>query len=153
MPTDPRSAAGKCASLDVQAGKTFDGTYSAWQTGGVGAGSIDAASRSQFGNWPPTTIHNLTPASPAGPTDVSLLPRYTNTGSGDELPGPTITAVLPLKSGVRPSDGGNGMSTVTITPSWKNTGIGASAQPTMVNGCQYPNAWDATGVNVPTTTC
>ncbi|CAL1711948.1 unnamed protein product [Somion occarium] len=39
MPTDPREAIGKCASLGVQ-GNPFAGTFESWQTGGAGAGTI-----------------------------------------------------------------------------------------------------------------
>lgn len=157
IPKDPRTAQGKCASLNAAPGNTFDGTYSAWQTGGAGAGTIDPQFSSQFSNWPPTSIHNLTPNS-AGAEDVSLLPTYTSTGTGDGLPGPTITAVLPLKSGVKIAQSGSesvgeGGATVTLTPSWKNTGVAATAQATLVSGCTYPNAWDGTTVPVPTAAC
>ncbi|KAJ7846590.1 glycoside hydrolase superfamily [Mycena olivaceomarginata] len=42
MPTDPRTANGKCAAIGTQ-GTPFDGTFNAWQTGGEGAGTIDPA--------------------------------------------------------------------------------------------------------------
>ncbi|KAJ7617572.1 glycoside hydrolase superfamily [Mycena rosella] len=55
MPTDPRVAAGKCVAVGVPE-TPFPGTFSAWQVGGAGAGTIAASASAQFGTWPPATI-------------------------------------------------------------------------------------------------
>src|ERR1700691_37082 len=83
IPTDPRKAVGQCAALGGDS--PFNGTYSAWQTGGSGAGTISPSFISEFQQWPPTTISNVD--DPA-----SLLPSYTSTGSVVTLPPPTLTA-------------------------------------------------------------
>ncbi|KAJ6552610.1 hypothetical protein DFH09DRAFT_1319059 [Mycena vulgaris] len=54
MPTDPRTAVGKCAAIGVL-GEQFPRIYSAWQTGDAGAGTIAAAATAQSGQWPPAT--------------------------------------------------------------------------------------------------
>ena len=77
MPTDPRSAVGVCASLGV-VDTQFDGTYSAWQTGGSGAGTIDPTVRTSFTAWPPTSISNV--------ANVEFVPTYTPTGTVSTLP-------------------------------------------------------------------
>lgn len=126
MPTDPRQATGKCAAVGVQ-GKQFDGTFSSWQTGGAGAGTISASARSEFA-WPPATISNVDAAA-------SDLPSYTSTGSVVTLPPPTLTA-----SATQSIDVGDG---------WFNTADNGGGV-TVVQGCQYPNAWSAVDASVPT---
>ncbi|THH07809.1 hypothetical protein EW145_g3129 [Phellinidium pouzarii] len=84
MPTDPRSAIGMCASLGVDATQ-FDGTYSAWQTGGAGAGTITPSVLASFTDWPPATISGVKGA-------VSLVPTYTSTVTIETLPLDTFTA-------------------------------------------------------------
>lgn len=131
MPTDPRSAAGTCAALGV-AGSPFNGVYQAYQTGGAGAGTIVASSIASYGAYPPT-INGL----PAGATQT-LLPTYTSTSAVPTLPPPTFT---PSPS---PSvSAGNG---------WFDSGDTGLA-PTQVQGCAYPNAWDAVSSAMPTALC
>ena len=84
MPTDPRSAVGACASLDVSPTSTFDGTYSAWQTGGAGAGTISPDVLASFTAWPPTTISGVD-------GDMSLIYTYTATASVETLPPDVFT--------------------------------------------------------------
>ena len=84
MPTDPRSAVGACASLGVS-GPTFDGTYSAWQTGGSGAGTISPDVLESFTAWPPTTISGVE-------GDMSLIYTYTSTAAVETLPVDTFTS-------------------------------------------------------------
>lgn len=132
IPTDPRTAAGTCAALGV-AGSPFDGVYSAYQTGGPGAGTIVASSISSYGQYPPTSINGL----PSGATQ-SLLPTYTSTSAVPTLPPPTFS---PSPS---PSvSAGNG---------WFDSGDTGLA-PTQVQGCTYPNAWDAVSSPMPTALC
>ncbi|KZS87759.1 glycoside hydrolase [Sistotremastrum niveocremeum HHB9708] len=136
MPTDPRDSVGKCAEAGVTAVQ-FDGTYSAWQTGGSGAGTIAPTSVSQFDQWPPLTISNLVPSG----APVSLLPTYTSTGPVPTLPPPTFTASASGKTAV--ISAGNG---------WKDaqdTGL----SPTTIKGCSYPDAWGAISSPVPTAAC
>ncbi|KAH8106773.1 glycoside hydrolase [Cristinia sonorae] len=77
MPTDPRKAIGSCDPV-----APFDGPLSAWQTGGPGANTMQAAFTDAY-TWPPTSI------SAAGA--VETLPSYTPTGTIVTLPGPTFT--------------------------------------------------------------
>ncbi|KAJ7355225.1 glycoside hydrolase [Mycena albidolilacea] len=135
MPTDPRIALGKCSALDVNAAQ-FDGTYSAWQTGGKGAGTIDAAATDEFGVWPPATISGVDAGA------LTLLPTYTATGSV-----PTLVYVTPTPS-VSPS--------VTPTASAGNGWFDAADTTpavTAVAGCTYPAAWSALDLPAPTTRC
>ncbi|KAJ7448949.1 glycoside hydrolase family 5 protein [Mycena latifolia] len=136
MPTDPRVAAGKCAAIGVT-GAQFDGTFSAWQTGGAGAGTIAAAATDEFGTWPPLTISHVDDAA------LTVMPTYTATGSV-----PTLTYITPT----------DGAATTTITPTatpgngWfdaQDTALGVTA----VAGCMYPNAWSALSSAAPTALC
>jgi len=106
-----------------------------WQTGGVGAGSIAAATTQQL-PWPPLTINNI-----PNPTAVNLLPTYTNTAPAETLSmsTPTFTA----NGAVSTASAGNG---------WANpndTGGG----PTTVAGCTYPDPWNAIDAPMPTAPC
>lgn len=78
MPTDPRSAIGACASLDITA-PPFDGTYSAWQTGGAGAGTISPDVLASFTAWPPTTMSGVD-------GEMELVYTYTSTAGVSTLP-------------------------------------------------------------------
>lgn len=129
MPTDPRQAVGKCAAAGVK-GPQFDGTYSAWQTGGSGAGTIAPSFVSQFGQWPVASISGLD-----NPDDATLLPTYTSTGPVATLPPPTLTA-----SATHSIDVGDG---------WYDASDTAGGV-TVVQGCKYPNAWSAVNVAIPT---
>ncbi|KAJ6528915.1 glycoside hydrolase superfamily [Mycena capillaripes] len=135
MPTDPRTAHGKCAAVGVEAAP-FAGTFSAWQTGGAGAGTIAASSTDEFGVWPPATISNVD-------ADVlTLLPTYTATGSV-----PTLTYVTPTGSGsAAPS------ATASIGDGWFDKGDTAPGV-TAVAGCTYPAAWIALSLPAPTALC
>lgn len=123
MPTDPRTAAGVCASLGVS-GDDFDGVFQPWQTGGVGAGQISATAAFP---WPPTQISEVAVA-------VDQLPIYTQTGTPITMPPYT-----PTPSGTASVDWGNG---------WFDAGDTALA-PTAIAGCVYPNAWDAINAAIP----
>ncbi|KAF8525997.1 glycoside hydrolase family 5 protein [Hysterangium stoloniferum] len=132
IPTDPREAYGACSSLGVDSGSPFRGTYSAWQTGGAGAGTIAPSLSSEF-PWPPASI--------AGVEAVSLLPTYTNTGPIETLPMPTFTFSAQGQ-----------VSTVSAGSGWLNP---QDTQPgvTPVAGCTYPDPWDATDAPLPTAAC
>jgi hypothetical protein len=127
IPPDPRKSVGQCAAL-LSKEQPFDGTYSAWQTGGSGAGTISASFVSQFDQWPPATISNAD-----GP--ASLLPEYTPTGSIITLPPPTLTA--------------SATQSISVGDGWFDTADTASGV-TAIQGCSYPNAWSAVGASVPT---
>ena len=124
MPKDPRTAQGTCAKLGAGVA-TFDGTYSAWQTGGAGAGTFSAGATAQF-VWPPTSI-----AGHVG--NAALLPTYTSTGTVHTLPPLTLTAAGATVTG------GNG---------WADAQDTASAVVT-VAGCTYPDPWNAVDAAVP----
>ncbi|KAI0302303.1 glycoside hydrolase family 5 protein [Multifurca ochricompacta] len=84
MPKDPRASIGKCQALGgIQA--PFSGTYSAWQTGGPGAGTIASDASSSFSQWPPSTISGVDGVR------FAALPTYTPTGSISTLPPPQLT--------------------------------------------------------------
>ncbi|KAJ7182204.1 glycoside hydrolase family 5 protein [Mycena crocata] len=136
IPADPRQAVGRCAALGVSAGG-FDGTFSAWQTGGAGAGTIAAAASAQFGTWPPTTIANVNAAA------LTLLPTYTATGSI-----PTLTYITPSATG----SASRATPTVSVGDGWFDKG---DTQPvvTAVAGCTYPDAWSAVSSPPPTALC
>lgn len=108
MPTDPRSAVGMCASLSVT-GTQFPGTFSAWQTGGAGAGTISPDVRESFTAWPPTTISGASVA-------VSLLPTYTSTVTISTLPPDTFSQAAKTVSvgdgWADPSDTASGVTEV-----------------------------------------
>lgn len=125
IPTDPRLAVGKCASLGVS-GDQFDGTYQPWQTGGAGAGTIAATATAQF-PWPPAQLSNVAVAA-------DLLPSYTPTGTVATLPPPTLTA-----SASKSIDVGDG---------WFDT-KDTAGEYTAIAGCTYPDPWDAVSVAVP----
>ncbi|KAF8641449.1 hypothetical protein AX16_009962 [Volvariella volvacea WC 439] len=124
MPTDPRTSIGVCASYGVS-GSIFDGEFQPWQTGGVGAGTIAAASTAAF-PWPPPSIANAGPAT--------LLPSYTPTGVVQTLP-PITFAVTPTPS-------------VDVGDGWFNDADTAGA-PTPIAGCTYPDQWDAVDAAIP----
>lgn len=116
MPTDPRSAIGACASLDVSPVSTFSGTYSAWQTGGAGAGTIRPDVLASFTAWPPATISGVD-------GDVGLVYTYTATASVETLP-PDVFTVTEGKA-TTTSSGGDGWADSA------DTGLGV----TEVAGC------------------
>jgi len=123
IPPDPRVALGKCKPFGDDT--PFTGPYSAWQTGGAGAGTIAVSASFP---WPPTTISGV------GGDDYAALPTYTPTGSISTLPPPELTPSVSQ---------GNG---------WADPQDTASAMVT-VSGCSYPNAWDSAGAVAPTAAC
>ncbi|KAJ7752654.1 glycoside hydrolase family 5 protein [Mycena metata] len=138
MPTDPRTARGKCAAIG-ESGEQFAGTFSAWQTGGAGAGTVDPAWSSSYSVWPPVTISNVD-------ADVrTVMPTYTATGNVA-----TLTYITPTQTGA------GATSTVTPTVSagdgWFDKGDTALGV-TAVAGCTYPAAWEALTLPAPTALC
>jgi hypothetical protein len=111
MPTGPRDSIGVCAALGVSQ-DPFVGPFSAWQTGGAGAGTIAASSTASF-PWPPTTTSNVNVA----PT---LLPSYTATASIASLRFITPT---PTPAGTNSAD-----AALTITASMGNGWFDAADQ-------------------------
>ncbi|KAJ7777689.1 glycoside hydrolase family 5 protein [Mycena maculata] len=142
MPADPRTANGTCAALGV-AGAPFAGTFSAWRTGGAGAGTIAAAATAQFGQWPPLTIANV----PSGAR--ALLPTYTATGRAATLayvtPAASVTGSLSAAVGAA-------APTVGVGDGWADAGDTAPGV-TAVAGCTYPDAWSALSSPAPTALC
>ncbi|KAF8602790.1 glycoside hydrolase [Ceratobasidium sp. AG-I] len=112
MPTDPRSAAGTCSNT-----APWNGPLPASKTGGVGAGTVDAAYAAAH-TWPPATLHAV--------DDVGTLPTYTPTATIITLQAATYTA-----TGV---NAGNG---------WVNS-QDQGGMYTPISGCAYPSdAWQA----------
>ncbi|KAJ6565741.1 glycoside hydrolase superfamily, partial [Mycena sp. CBHHK59/15] len=134
MPTDPCVAAGTYSSLGV-ANAPFDGTYSAWQTGGAGAGTIAASASVP---WPPVAISHV-----AGGVAAALLPTYTATGAV-----PTLTYVTPSMGASAAGSVSTPTPTVSVGNGWFAAGDTAGTV-TPVVGCTYPDAWDAVTVTVP----
>jgi glucan 1,3-beta-glucosidase len=126
MPTDPRTAVGKCARLG-KVETLWDGEFEPWQTGGEGAGSIAPSLTSEF-PWPPPTISGVDAPG-------SLLPTYTLTG--------TVATLTPAPISASGVDAGNG---------WFNTADTTSA-PATIAGCSYAPGWDASGAAAPTAAC
>lgn len=108
----------------------FDGTFSAYQTGGKGAGTIAPTFVAEFGDWPPASL--------SGVDDVAYAPTYTATGAVPTLPPPVYT----LKNGTQ-VNGGNG---------WYNAADTAGA-PVNITGCKYPDPWAQSVIPEPTTIC
>ncbi|KAJ7907933.1 glycoside hydrolase family 5 protein [Mycena leptocephala] len=138
IPADPRASVGKCASLGIS-GPAFDGIFSAWQTGGVGAGTIAPGARAQVGAWPPASIANVDAAA------LTLLATYTATASA-----PTLMYVTPSPSGNAAAS--KGTPTVSVGNGWFDAGD-TQAAVTAVAGCTYPNAWSALTSPPPTALC
>ncbi|KIO29181.1 glycoside hydrolase family 5 protein [Tulasnella calospora MUT 4182] len=132
MPTDPRSAAGVCASLGVAS--TPAGPLPATATGGPGAGTISAAFRASYSAWPVTSLADV--------ANAAVLPTYTATGTLKTLPGLTITT----PGSTATFDAGSGWFNPGATP------LGAH-QP--IPGCNYPNEYSAQvdQVPIPTAAC
>ncbi|KAF8270225.1 glycoside hydrolase superfamily [Lactarius quietus] len=126
MPADPRTSRGKCHALGGTQ-ELFLGTYSAWQTGGPGAGTIAPAETLSF-PWPPTTISDIPGAI------FAALPTYTPTGTIPTLPPPQLTPSVSQEDG------------------WYDAQDTAGAMVT-ISGCSYPNAWNSVGVIAPTVPC
>lgn len=124
MPTDPRSAIGACGP---DRGPPFDGTFEPWMTGGVSTTVLDIDAQTAQYPFPPLSIANA-------PGPVDLLPTYTTSGTIATLPAPTYTDL-----NGNPISGGNG---------WFNPQDTTPA-PTPIQGCTYPDAWDAQDVPVP----
>ncbi|KAK7471944.1 hypothetical protein VKT23_000050 [Stygiomarasmius scandens] len=129
IPDDPRDAVGACAVLGVN--EPWDGTFQPWMTGGAGAGDIPTSSISEFGQWPPTRISGVPPAS------MEFLPTYTPTGTVATLPPPTFTGAA---------------STISSGNGWFDSEDTVGA-PTPIPGCTYPDAWDAIDAQIPASLC
>ncbi|KAI0653825.1 glycoside hydrolase [Cubamyces menziesii] len=128
MPTDPRTALGKCESLGANLAP-FDGTYQSWMTGGAGAGTI-APSATQGLAWPPAQLTDIPAAS------MASLPQYTATATIATLPPPSFS----------PSP------TVSVGNGWFDASDNTPAV-TAIAGCTYPDAWDAEDAQIPVSGC
>jgi len=114
MPTDPRAAAGACGNTSPWAPP-----LKPYQTGGAGAGQIDAAVLASVA-WPPPSI--------SGGGAAAALPVYTPTGQVPTLPVPTFTATASI-------DAGNG---------WANAADTAGLM-VAVASCSYLDPWIGSG--------
>ncbi|KAJ7132694.1 glycoside hydrolase family 5 protein [Mycena filopes] len=133
IPADPRTAKGRCAALGIVS--DFDGTFSAWQTGGAGAGTIAPDWSSSYSVWPPATISNA---------DGAVLATYTPTGSVSTLVYATPTPTQAPSTTVTP--------TASAGDGWFDKGDTAGGV-TAVAGCTYPDAWGALTLSAPTAAC
>jgi hypothetical protein len=122
IPSDPRTAVGACGP---PAGPIFS-SFQPWMTGGAGAGDIGPAQTSQY-PYPPVTLELPT-------FSASLLPSYTSTGAISTLPTPTFTNTKG--------------ATISAGDGWFDA-QDTMAAPTLIAGCNYPNAWDAISVTLP----
>ncbi|PBK97236.1 glycoside hydrolase [Armillaria gallica] len=129
IPEDPREAIGHCASV-LSSSQIFDGSYPATATGGSGAGTVEAAQTSSHAFPPPS----LSPSF--SPSQMSLLPTYTATGTIKTLFAPTFTAA----------------PKATVGSGWNNSADTQLAYVT-VAGCSYPDPWNAVNATLPTAAC
>ncbi|KAJ7491869.1 glycoside hydrolase superfamily [Mycena galericulata] len=86
MPSDPRTSEGTCGALGV-GGDAFDGIYSAWQTGGAGAGTIAPLCSV-------ATLAYITPSATGNGAAVTPTVSIPNGwfDAGDTAPGVTAVA-------------------------------------------------------------
>jgi glucan 1,3-beta-glucosidase len=119
MPTDPRAANGACGNTNP-----WQPPLAASQTGGSGAGQIANAVSTSLA-WPPTSISNAGAA-------VTLLPRYTHTGTIPTLSAPTFNATKTIQAG----------------SGWENPSdtLGLAVP---IATCTYPSPWMESGFSVP----
>jgi glucan 1,3-beta-glucosidase len=129
IPSDPRTAVGKCASLNV-ASTPFTGSFQPNRLGQEPSPTISAEYSAQF-PWPPTSIPNAD-------VPVDLLPTYTNTAPAVTLPVPTLTGA--------PASATEGLD------GWFNDNDSQGA-PTPVAGCTYPIGDPPTFDVLPATPC
>lgn len=128
MPADPRSAIGYCQANQNANGGSYTsvpwaGTFSAWQTGGVGAGTLAPSATSAYTVWPPVSYSNY--------PDANLLPTYAPTGKvitlkGSASPGSAYPTGSPTK------DPGDGWFQPTDTAGWY----------TKDPACTYVDPWE-----------
>lgn len=114
IPSDPRTAVGKCASLNVLS-PPFTGTFQPHRLGQDPSPTISAEYSAQF-PWPPTSIPNAD-------VPVDVLPTYTNTAPVVTLPVPTFTGA--------PASATEGLD------GWSSDSDSEGA-PAPVAGCSYP---------------
>lgn len=131
MPLDPRDSTGACASYGISS--PFAGPLKPTQTGGAGAGTIDAAWSTSYGAWPVTSINPVSIG-----VDATKLPRYTATGSLTALPVPQFTVRGKVV------DAGSG---------WAVGGVGDGKASVPVGGCAYPDPWNAVNDSIPNPAC
>ncbi|KAI0751685.1 glycoside hydrolase superfamily [Daedaleopsis nitida] len=117
IPTDPREALGLCSQLNFPSNNPWNGSYKPYQTGGPGAGTIDATALASFSQYPPPALSNVNGADPA------QLAMYTATSAVPTLPTPTFSA-----------------ATVTAGDGWADS-ADTSLAAVPIAGCAYPDAW------------
>ncbi|KAJ6488571.1 glycoside hydrolase family 5 protein [Mycena vitilis] len=133
MPEDPREAVGQCGNKSP-----FQGTLSAWQTGGAGAGAIPTDVQSAL-SWPPPSIVFANGVTSPG----NALPTYSPSGSAITLPGPSFTPASGAPSATKSVDAGSG---------WLNPSDSAGMmQP--ISGCSYLDPWIGSSVSPPAPLC
>ncbi|CAE6377290.1 unnamed protein product [Rhizoctonia solani] len=121
MPTDPREAVGTCGNSSP-----FNGPLPASKTGGVGAGTINAAYAATR-TWPPASLNNV--------PNAAAIPTYTATGALITLAPAAFTGGVNAGSG------------------WANTADQQGLY-TPVAGCAYPSiGWGTVGVSATQTAC
>lgn len=122
-PTDPRDSIGQCQRLG-QATNTFTGPLQPYQIGGTGQGGVGALDAYP---WPPSAI--------GGGFAAAAVPRYTPTGSLLTMPGVTVTSL-------------GSSATFAVGDGWAND-ADTTPMRVPVQGCVYPNQWDANNAAVP----
>lgn len=130
VPSDPRSAAGTCASLGIGGG-VFKGVFPASATGG-GPNTIAADQVSSYGSFPPASMG---PSPSFTAQQIAVFPTFTPTGS------PVTLRQAAMATGVVVGNG------------WHDPQDTAGAY-TTVSGCSYPDYYNATAASlVPTAAC
>ncbi|WVQ73642.1 hypothetical protein IAR50_003222 [Cryptococcus sp. DSM 104548] len=133
VPKDPRVAGGYCSGIGI-GGDQFEGTYPSSAIGSFASTAtptIDASQLASHSAWPPTA---LGPSPSYSAAQISLFPTLTQTGTKNVL----ATATHPAN--------------VTLGGGWANAADTTGAW-VMVNGCDYPDEYDATAATVPTAVC
>ncbi|KAF8641456.1 hypothetical protein AX16_009968 [Volvariella volvacea WC 439] len=130
IPRDPRESIGHCEHV-LRNSSRFNGGHPSTATGGAGAGTI-ISEQTLLYQFPP---HGLGPRFSLT-EQMSMVPTYTATGTPITLPGPTFTAAPDV-------DVGSG---------WYNPSDDSPAF-VPVQGCIYPNPWNAVTQTLPATAC
>ncbi|EGG10416.1 family 5 glycoside hydrolase [Melampsora larici-populina 98AG31] len=135
---DARASNGRCVDVVTAQGGTsvvspWSGKLATWQTGGAGAGVIDATVSSAYAAFPPAQILG---APNGGSYQTASLPKYVQTGA--------LITLKPLPIA--------GVSSSALGTGWTQPNDTAKAfvpQP----GCNYPDPWGGVGIAPPTPVC
>ncbi|KIM27156.1 glycoside hydrolase family 5 protein [Serendipita vermifera MAFF 305830] len=129
--TDPRTSVGQCQRLGsvVNAFYTNGGALSSAQVGQGVTDAIGGVASLGTHPWPPTEVGLF--------ANAALLPTYTATGPIPTLPVPSQPSGTPAPT-----------ATTNYGSGWANP-ADTELMHVPINGCAYPNAWNATTADIP----